>query len=91
MILIVVDTLRLAGAAVVLMALEWRLGLVALIPLPFIAYALRLFNRRTRPIYRRVRDRLGDINDPAPGRPGRNSRNPGIWPGGCRTGALLPR
>ena len=61
-ILIVVDSLRLGGAAIVLMLLEWRLGLVALIPIPIIAYALRRFNRRTRPIYRRVRDRLGDIN-----------------------------
>ncbi|MBM4457478.1 MAG: ABC transporter ATP-binding protein [Chloroflexi bacterium] len=61
-ILTVVDALRLIGAMVVLFLLEWRLALVALIPIPLIAFALRYFNLRARPIYRRVRDRLGDIN-----------------------------
>jgi ABC-type multidrug transport system fused ATPase/permease subunit len=61
-ILTVVDGLRLIGASVVLMLLDWRLALVALIPVPFIAFALRRFNRNVRPIYRLVRDRLGDIN-----------------------------
>ncbi len=46
-----------------LLTLEWRLALVAPLPVPFIAkVGLRYFNRRARPIYRRVRDRLGDIN-----------------------------
>ncbi|OIO94834.1 MAG: hypothetical protein AUK03_06170 [Anaerolineae bacterium CG2_30_64_16] len=61
-ILITVDALRLAGAAAVLLALEWRLALVVLIPVPIMAFGLRYFNRRARPIYRRVRDRLGDVN-----------------------------
>jgi subfamily B ATP-binding cassette protein MsbA len=60
--LTVVDLLRLLGASVVLLLLDWRLALVALIPLPFIAVGLRLFNQRVRPVFRRVRDRLGDIN-----------------------------
>jgi ABC-type multidrug transport system fused ATPase/permease subunit len=45
-----------------LLALDWRLALVVLAPLPIIAIGLRYFNQRARPIYRRVRDRLGDIN-----------------------------
>lgn len=57
-----VDLLRLLGASAVLLALNWRLALVTLIPLPFIAGGLWVFNHRARPIYRRVRDRLGDIN-----------------------------
>lgn len=61
-ILSLVDALRLFGAGAVLLVLDWRLALVALIPLPFIALGLRRFNRYTRPIYRRARDRLGDIN-----------------------------
>ncbi len=60
--LIVVDFLRLVGASIILMVLDWRLALVALLPIPIIGIALRRFNRRVRPIYRRVRDRLGDIN-----------------------------
>ncbi len=61
-ILSAVAALRLIGSAAVLFALEWRLALIALIPVPLIALAMRRFNRYVRPIYRRVRDRLGDIN-----------------------------
>lgn len=57
-----VDLLRLLGASAVLLALNWRLALITLVPLPFIAGGLWIFNHRARPIYRRVRDRLGDIN-----------------------------
>jgi ABC-type multidrug transport system fused ATPase/permease subunit len=56
------DLLRLTGALTVLLILDWRLALIVLIPLPFMAAGLRMFNKRARPIYRRVRDRLGDIN-----------------------------
>jgi len=57
-----VDLLRLVGAVVVLLLLDWRLALLVLLPVPVLAVALRYFNTRIRPIYRRVRDRLGDIN-----------------------------
>jgi len=57
-----VDLLRLLGASAVLLALDWQLALAVLIPLPVMAFGLRRFNQRARPIYRRVRDRLGDIN-----------------------------
>ncbi len=60
--LTVVDLLRLIGASAVLLAMNWRLALVVLIPLPLMAVGLRIFNQRARPIYRKVRDRLGDIN-----------------------------
>jgi len=60
--LTVVDLLRLIGASVVLLVLNWRLALVVLIPLPVLVVGLRIFNARARPIYRQVRDRLGDIN-----------------------------
>ena len=61
-ILTTVDLLRLVGASIVLLILDWRLALVVLIPVPIIGLGLRRFNRHVRPIYRRVRDRLGDIN-----------------------------
>jgi subfamily B ATP-binding cassette protein MsbA len=61
-ILTTIDLLRLIGATVMLLALDWRLALVVLALLPVIAVALRRFNRRARPIYRQARDRLGDIN-----------------------------
>jgi ABC-type multidrug transport system fused ATPase/permease subunit len=60
--LTVADLLRLLGASAVLLALDWRLALVVLAPLPIIVLGLRWFNQRVHSIYRRVRDRLGDIN-----------------------------
>jgi ABC-type multidrug transport system fused ATPase/permease subunit len=36
--------------------------LLVLLPVPILAISLRYFNTRIRPIYRRVRARLGDIN-----------------------------
>lgn len=59
--LTLVDLLRLLGASAVLLALDWRLALVVLTALPVIALGLRRFNQHVRPIYRSVRDRLGDI------------------------------
>ncbi len=61
-ILALVAVVRLVAATGVLLWLDWRLALIALIPVPIITAGLRWFNLRTRPIYRRVRDRLGDVN-----------------------------
>jgi ABC-type multidrug transport system fused ATPase/permease subunit len=60
-VLTAVDLLRLAGASVILFVLDWRLAWLVLLPVPIIGFGLRRFNRYVRPIYRRVRDRLGDI------------------------------
>jgi ABC-type multidrug transport system fused ATPase/permease subunit len=59
---LIVDLLRLVGTAVILFALDWQLASLTLLPVPVLAVAMRLFNTRVRPIYRQVRDRLGDIN-----------------------------
>lgn len=56
------DLLRLVGASAVLFFLEWKLALWVLMPVPVLAVALRYYNIRVRPVYRSVRDRLGDIN-----------------------------
>ncbi len=60
--LTIVDLLRLVGGAIILILLDARLALLVLVPVPILALALRYFNTRIRPIYRRVRARLGDIN-----------------------------
>jgi len=60
--LTVADLLRLVGYSVVLLVLDWKLALVMLVPLPLMAGGLYIFNQKARPIYRRVRDRMGDIN-----------------------------
>lgn len=60
--LTVADLLRLVGYSAVLLVLDWKLALIMLVPLPIMAGGLYIFNQRARPIYRRVRDRMGDIN-----------------------------
>ena len=57
-----VDLLRLVGGAIILLVLDTRLALLVLLPVPILAIGLRYFNTRIRPIYRRVRARLGDLN-----------------------------
>ncbi len=59
---VIIDLLRLVGTAIILFALDWELALLTLLPVPILAVAMRLFNTRVRPIYRQIRDRLGDIN-----------------------------
>jgi len=60
--LLLADLLRLVGAAVILFVLDWRLALLVILPVPPLAVALRYYNTRVRPVYRRARDRMGDIN-----------------------------
>jgi subfamily B ATP-binding cassette protein MsbA len=60
--LTMVDLLRLCGGAAILFVLDARLALLVLLPVPVLAVSLRYFNTRIRPVYRRVRARLGDIN-----------------------------
>jgi ABC-type multidrug transport system fused ATPase/permease subunit len=57
-----VDFMRLVGGAIVLFLLDWRLAALVMIPVPILALALRHYNTKIRPVYRRVRARLGDIN-----------------------------
>ncbi len=57
-----VDLVRLVGAIAVLFVLNWQLALLVIIPVPLLVVGLRAFNTRVRPVYRRVRHRLGDIN-----------------------------
>ena len=57
-----VDFMRLVGGAVILFVLDWRLAALVMIPVPILALAFRHYNTKIRPVYRRVRARLGDIN-----------------------------
>jgi subfamily B ATP-binding cassette protein MsbA len=57
-----VDFLRLVGGSLILFVLDWRLAALVMIPVPILALAFRHYNTKIRPVYRRVRARLGDIN-----------------------------
>jgi ABC-type multidrug transport system fused ATPase/permease subunit len=56
---LVQNTLVLAGTAVVLFLLDWRLALATLTVLPLMAGATAWFRSRSNHAYRRVRERLG--------------------------------
>jgi len=57
-----VDFMRLIGGAIILFVLDWRLAALVMIPVPILTLAFRHYNTKIRPVYRRVRARLGDIN-----------------------------
>ena len=57
-----VDFMRLIGGAIILFLLDWRLAALVMLPVPILALAFRHYNTKIRPVYRRVRARLGDIN-----------------------------
>ena len=59
---LLLDLLRLVGAVILLLWLNWKLALMVCIPIPILAVSLRLFNQKIRPVYRNMRARLGDIN-----------------------------
>ena len=60
---VIVQLLTLVGAAAIVFSiLSWQLGLVILAPVPILLIAVYRFSLRIRPIYRSIRDRLGDIN-----------------------------
>jgi ABC-type multidrug transport system fused ATPase/permease subunit len=56
---LVQNTLVLAGTAVLLFLLDWRLALATLVVLPLMAAATAWFRVRSNRAYRRVRERLG--------------------------------
>jgi len=60
---VVVQVLTFFGAiGIVFGVLSWKIGLVMLAPVPIFVLMVYRFSQRVRPIYRAVRDRLGDIN-----------------------------
>ncbi|MGI6495531.1 MAG: ABC transporter ATP-binding protein [Kiritimatiellia bacterium] len=53
------DVLNLAVTLVLLFWLDWRLALVALVPVPLLVLLMRWFSTTIRPLYRAMRDRIG--------------------------------
>jgi ATP-binding cassette subfamily B protein len=58
---LVQNTLTLAGSAVILFWLDWRLALAVLTVLPALVVATAIFRRRSARSYRRVRETLGVV------------------------------
>ena len=55
------NTLTLAGSAVILFLLDWRLALATVAVFPLMGLATAVFRRRSSRAYRRVRERLGTV------------------------------
>ncbi len=76
---VVSNILTIAGTVIILMYMNWRLALAGLWPLPIFVVSLLIFARYIRPLYRKIRDDLGDINAEL-----WNQRREGLRAGGVR-------
>ena len=56
------EILNLVATIVIIFWLDWRLALCALAPIPFMILHMVIFSRKSRPLYRRIRDRHGALN-----------------------------
>ena len=60
---VIVQVLTLMGALIIVFTvLSWKLGLIMLAPVPILMVNIYRFSKVIRPVYRGIRDRLGDIN-----------------------------
>lgn len=59
---LIVAGLTLVGITVVLFTIQWKLALVAVLPLPILAVGAVLFTRRIHRSYKNLRQRLADLN-----------------------------
>ncbi|HXF63074.1 MAG TPA: ABC transporter transmembrane domain-containing protein, partial [Caldilineaceae bacterium] len=58
----VVSVLTLVGVTAVLVAMNWKLALLSMAPIPLIVYSLRVFARYVRPAFRTRQQELGELN-----------------------------
>ena len=56
------DLFLLAGIAVVMLVLNWKLALICFTVLPVVVYAALVFSRRARDIFRELRIKVAEIN-----------------------------
>jgi len=56
------NTLSFLVVAGILIGLNWKLGLVTLLPIVAVFFLTRFFNARVKALYRQARDRLGEVN-----------------------------
>src|SRR5712672_1378525 len=56
------DIFVLLGIAIIMLRLDWRLGLITLAVLPLIAIATNIFRNKVRESYRRIRTAIARIN-----------------------------
>ncbi|MBN1563795.1 MAG: ABC transporter ATP-binding protein [Anaerolineae bacterium] len=59
---IVVNLLTFVGVGAMLMLMNWQLGLLSLIPVPFVVLVMRGYAKKVRPAFRRRQVELGELN-----------------------------
>ncbi len=59
---IIANALQFIGVALIIVALNWKVGTLTLLPMAGVAALVWFFNARIRDLYRRIRDRLGDVS-----------------------------
>ena len=59
---LIVAALTLLGIAAVLFSIQWKLALVAILPLPILAFSAVLFTKRIHKSYKSLRQRMADLN-----------------------------
>jgi ATP-binding cassette subfamily B protein len=59
---IIVNMLTLVGVSMMLMLMNWKLGLLSLIPVPFVILVMRGYAKKVRPAFRRRQTELGQLN-----------------------------
>jgi ATP-binding cassette, subfamily B, bacterial len=59
---IAVNVLTLFGVMAVLLAMNWQLTLLSMVPIPLILISLRMFARYVRPAFRERQKELGELN-----------------------------
>ena len=58
----VLNGLVFVGASIILLRLNWQLGLLVMLPVPLILWLAQRTNRRARHAHRQVQDKLADIS-----------------------------
>ena len=59
---IVVNVLTLVGVSGMLMLMNWKLGLLSLVPVPIVILVMRGYAKKVRPAFRRRQTQLGELN-----------------------------
>lgn len=59
---VMVNVLTFLGVTLVLLSINWTLTLLAMLPIPLILVALRLYSKRVQPAFRHRQKELGELN-----------------------------
>jgi ATP-binding cassette subfamily B protein len=59
---VIVNLLTLIGVSAMLMLMNWKLGLMSLVPVPFVVLVMRLYAKKVRPAFLKRQVKLGELN-----------------------------